>query len=60
MKLSRETLADRLQEQLKRQMLSGRLAPGAVMPSERELREVFGVGRTRCVRRSRAWCRRAS
>ena len=46
MKLSRETLADRLQEQLKRQMLSGRLAPGAVMPSERELREVFGVGRT--------------
>ena len=46
MKLSRETLADRLQEQLKRQMLSGRLAPGAAMPSERELREVFGVGRT--------------
>ena len=46
MKLSRETLADQLQEQLKRQMLSGRLEPGAVMPSERELREVFGVGRT--------------
>ena len=46
MKLNRETLADRLQEQLKRQMLSGRLAPGATMPSERELREVFGVGRT--------------
>ena len=46
MKLSRETLADRLQEQLKRQMLSGRLAPGAAMPSERELREAFGVGRT--------------
>ncbi len=46
MKLNRETLADRLQEQLKRQMLSGRLAPGAAMPSERELREVFGVGRT--------------
>ena len=46
MKLSRETLADRLQEQLKRQVLSGRLAPGATMPSERELREAFGVGRT--------------
>ena len=46
MKLSRETLADRLQEQLKRQMLSGRLASGAAMPSERELREAFGVGRT--------------
>ena len=46
MKLSRETLADQLQEQLKRQMLSGRLEPGAAMPSERELREVFGVGRT--------------
>lgn len=46
MKLSRETLADRLQEQLKRQLLSGRLAPGAAMPSERELREAFGVGRT--------------
>ncbi len=46
MKLSRETLADRLQEQLKRQVLSGRLAPGAAMPSERELREAFGVGRT--------------
>ncbi len=46
MKLSRETLADRLQEQLKRQMLSGRLAAGAAMPSERELREAFGVGRT--------------
>ena len=46
MKLSRETLADRLQEQLKRQMLSGRLVPGATMPSERELCEAFGVGRT--------------
>ena len=46
MRLSRETLADQLQEQLKRQMLSGRLEPGAAMPSERELREVFGVGRT--------------
>ncbi len=46
MKLSRETLTDKLQEELKRQMLSGRLQPGAVMPSERELREAFGVGRT--------------
>ncbi len=46
MKLRRETLADRLEEQLKRQVLSGRLEPGATMPSERELREVFGVGRT--------------
>lgn len=46
LKLTRETLVDRLTTQLRQQVLSGRLAPGQAMPSERELREAFGVGRT--------------
>ena len=46
MKLSRETLADRLFDQLRQQILSGRLAPGDRLPSEREIGEAFGVGRT--------------
>ncbi len=46
MKLSRETLADRLFDQLRQQILSGRLAPGRRLPSEREIGEAFGVGRT--------------
>lgn len=46
MKLSRETLADRLFDQLRQQILSGRLAPGRRLPSEREVGEAFGVGRT--------------
>jgi len=45
-KLSRETLADRLFDQLRQQVLSGRLAPGNRLPSEREIGEAFGVGRT--------------
>ena len=32
--------------QLRQQILSGRLAPQSVMPTERELGEAFGVGRT--------------
>lgn len=46
MRLSRETLADRLFDQLRQQILSGRLAPGRRLPSEREIGEAFGVGRT--------------
>jgi GntR family transcriptional repressor for pyruvate dehydrogenase complex len=45
-KLTRVTLADSLLTQLRQQILSGRLSPGRPMPSERELREAFGVGRT--------------
>jgi DNA-binding FadR family transcriptional regulator len=45
-KLTRVTLADTLLTQLRQQILSGRLAPGEQMPSERELCEAFGVGRT--------------
>ena len=44
--LSRETLADRVTDQLRLQILSGRLGPGALMPTENDLREAFGVGRT--------------
>ena len=46
MKLSRETLADRLFDQLRQQILSGRLGAGDRLPSEREIGEAFGVGRT--------------
>ena len=46
LKLTRETLVDRLTTQLRQQVLAGRLAPGQTMPSERQLREAFGVGRT--------------
>ncbi|HRD99911.1 MAG TPA: FCD domain-containing protein [Ilumatobacteraceae bacterium] len=42
----RETLADRMSSQLRQQILSGRLAPGQAMPTERELGDAFGVGRT--------------
>jgi DNA-binding FadR family transcriptional regulator len=44
--LARETLADRMTTQLRQQILSGRLRPGDQMPTERELQEAFGVGRT--------------
>jgi len=44
--LKRETLADRLLTQLRRQILSGVLAPGDRMPSEQDLSLAFGVGRT--------------
>ncbi|HEY6757849.1 MAG TPA: FadR/GntR family transcriptional regulator [Baekduia sp.] len=37
-----EQIADRLRESI----LTGELAPGSVLPSERELSERFGVGRT--------------
>lgn len=45
LKLARETLADRMTTQLRQQILSGRLNPGDLVPTERELREAFGVSR---------------
>ena len=45
-KLPRETLADRVTDQLRQQILSGRLNAGDLVPTEQELREAFGVGRT--------------
>jgi DNA-binding FadR family transcriptional regulator len=44
--LKRETLAERLLTQLRRQILSGALAPGQRMPSEQDISLAFGVGRT--------------
>jgi DNA-binding FadR family transcriptional regulator len=44
--LRRETLADRLVTELRGQMLSGQLGPGRLLPTETELGEAFGVGRT--------------
>jgi len=45
-KLTRVRLADTLLTQLRQQILSGRLEPGTPLPSEREIGEAFGVGRT--------------
>ncbi len=45
-KLTRETLVDQLTGQLRQQVLSGRLPAGQALPSERELCDAFGVGRT--------------
>lgn len=44
--LTRITLVDSLIAQLRQQILSGRLTAGQPLPSEREIREAFGVGRT--------------
>jgi GntR family transcriptional repressor for pyruvate dehydrogenase complex len=44
--LKRETLADRVLTQLRRQILSGALAPGERIPSEQDISMAFGVGRT--------------
>jgi GntR family transcriptional regulator, transcriptional repressor for pyruvate dehydrogenase complex len=44
--LKRETLADRVLTQLRRQILSGGLAPGERIPSEQDISLAFGVGRT--------------
>jgi len=44
--LKRETLAERLLTQLRRQILSGALAPGQRIPSEQDISLAFGVGRT--------------
>jgi GntR family transcriptional repressor for pyruvate dehydrogenase complex len=45
LRLARETLADRMTNQLRQQILTGRLQPGDLVPTERELREAFGVSR---------------
>ena len=45
-RLTRETLADRLLTELKRQIISGRLPANSPIPAERVLCEAFGVGRT--------------
>lgn len=44
--LARVRLADRLMNQLRQQILSGRLEPGQPLPSEKEICEAFAVGRT--------------
>jgi GntR family transcriptional repressor for pyruvate dehydrogenase complex len=44
--LTRETLADRVLAQIRRQILSGALAPAERLPSEQDLSLAFGVGRT--------------
>jgi len=46
MRLARETLADRLLAQLRQQVMTGRVAPGQAMPTEQQLCEAFGVGRS--------------
>ena len=45
-KLNRETLVDRLSAQLRQLIVSESIKPGEAFPSERELCEAFGVGRT--------------
>lgn len=45
-KLTKVRLADKLLGQLRQQILSGRLASGTRLPSEAEIGEAFGVGRT--------------
>jgi DNA-binding FadR family transcriptional regulator len=44
--LSRATLVDRVTDQLRQQILTGRLPAGAQMPTEKAIGEAFGVGRT--------------
>jgi GntR family transcriptional repressor for pyruvate dehydrogenase complex len=44
--LTRVTLADNLVTQLRRQILTGRLQPGQLIPAELDLCSAFGVGRT--------------
>ncbi len=43
--VDKSSLADKVFEQLTGEIVSGRLAPGAAIPSERELSEVLGVNR---------------
>ncbi|HLI14569.1 MAG TPA: FadR/GntR family transcriptional regulator [Acidimicrobiales bacterium] len=45
-KLARRTLASQLLDELRANILSGRLEPGHPLPVERQLCEAFGVGRT--------------
>jgi GntR family transcriptional regulator, transcriptional repressor for pyruvate dehydrogenase complex len=43
--VNRSSLGDKVFEQLTGEIVSGRLAPGAAIPSERELSEILGVNR---------------
>jgi GntR family transcriptional repressor for pyruvate dehydrogenase complex len=45
-KLTRRTLAETLLAQLRQQILTGNLQPGAQLPTEKAIGEAFGVGRT--------------
>lgn len=45
-KLSRSTLSASLLTQLRQQVLNGAFPPGSKLPTEREIGEAFGVGRT--------------
>ena len=44
-KIERRTISDQVFEQLSREIVDGRMEPGAVLPSERELVSVLGVNR---------------
>jgi len=44
--LARETISAQIRDQLLQRILGGTLAPGAKVPSERDLSEQFGVART--------------
>lgn len=45
-KLQRRTLSETLLAELRQQILTGNLQPGAQLPTEKALGEAFGVGRT--------------
>ena len=44
-KIDRRTLSDAVFDQLSREIVDGRMEPGALLPSERELVQVLGVNR---------------
>jgi len=44
-KIDRRTLSDAVFDQLSREIVDGRMEPGALLPSERELVDVLGVNR---------------
>ncbi|GAE08500.1 transcriptional regulator, GntR family [Paenibacillus sp. JCM 10914] len=46
-------------EQIKNLILEGNLAPGDVLPTERELAQSFGISGARCVKRSGYWKEKA-
>ena len=44
-RIAKRTLSDEVFEQLSREIVQGRMAPGAALPAERELCETLGVNR---------------
>lgn len=46
MRIERHTIKDQLVERIKEQILKGELKPGAKIPTEVELSEMYGVGRS--------------